>query len=231
MKQYEPITVFRLKYACGLYRDFTHFDAALDKFRKSTQDISLQDEGYRTALLKWLNAWFCRQFKIEHHAIASQQLLDWGSKWLPCLPKDGVSLLDLSEAELTLAAQAYGDLSRRKAATRRRGERDVTVTFGPTGAAKVLYALRPEAFPPWDTAIRQELGYSGSPESYRLFLEHVTGRVQELINDARRFGVGAEDIPATVGREGASLVKLIDEYCWITITRGWELPGPEEVPG
>ena len=37
---------------------------------------------------------------------------------------------------------------------------------------------------------------------------------------AARFGIKAGDIPSAVGRPESSIPKLIDEYYWVTITKG-----------
>lgn len=54
------------------------------------------------------------------------------------------------------------------ASGRRRQLRDrlIDVRFGPTTAAKAMYAVRPNAFLPWDDAIRKKLGYREDAASY-----------------------------------------------------------------
>ena len=104
-----------------------------------------------------------------------------------------------------------------------------TVTVGPTGAAKVLHALRPEAFPPWDDPIRISLGYSAKGEGYRKYLQDTQALVRELEEEASRLGVDPNRIPELVERPKSSLPKLIDEYNWVTLTKRYEPPSPEQL--
>jgi hypothetical protein len=226
MKPTDHLTLSALRDACREYRDSTNYDLSLRTLRNSTArgGLSLEDRKHRLALLTWLNAWNCRQFKKEYHGEASQELLEWGRKWVASLPQQHQHLTHLSDRELTLSARAYGDLSGRRACLRERAGQQVPVTFGPTGAAKILYALRPEVFPPWDTSIRHGLGFDGSWGSYRRFLVCVKARIEEVFADAERLGLQAHEIPAEVGREEMSLPKLIDEFHWVTLTAGYQPP-------
>jgi hypothetical protein len=95
----------------------------------------------------------------------------------------------------------------------------IPVEFGPKGAAKVLFALRPDARPPWDNAIREKHGYDGSRDSYREYLLSVRRSVRFLIEEASKLGIQPSDIPTYAGRPRSSLPKLIDEYNWVLITR------------
>ncbi len=127
-----------------------------------------------------------------------------------------------------IAAGAYADLERRPADRRNRSGHRYQVAFGPTASAKVLFALRPTAFPPWDDAIRKHFGYDGGEDSYRKFLDRVRQELGELVKDAGRLGVKPRDIPRQVGRVNSSLPKLVDEYHWVTVTRKLKPPIPEE---
>jgi hypothetical protein len=91
-----------------------------------------------------------------------------------------------------------------------------TVTYGPTGAAKTLFALRPLAIPPWDEPIRLELERKGV-HSFRAYLARVAEQLRSLSAEA---GVPVQDLPAFIGRPDSTPPKLIDEYNWIVITRG-----------
>jgi hypothetical protein len=103
------------------------------------------------------------------------------------------------------------------------------VTVGPTGAAKILWALRPEALPPWDEPIRAQLGFDGSGESYAAFLTLAQQTIRAVIEDAARLGVSEAEIPAQIGRPHATLPKLVDEYFWATITEGVTIPSPADL--
>lgn len=160
--------------------------------------------------------------------MASKELLNWGRRHLPGLPPETVKLTQLGEKVLSMAADAYGDLKERSASVRSRGRGSWTVTFGSTGAAKILYALRPNMFPPWDDPIREALGYDGSANSYREFLMKVQKELRSLEKEAANVGIETDKIPAAVGRPESSLPKLLDEYYWIVITKGFTVPTREE---
>lgn len=222
--------LYELAYACRLYAVLAGFDSSLQEFRRITSpSLDLWNPVHRKALLVWLNSWGCRQFAKEYHSMASKELLNWGRRHLHGLPPETARLAELSEKTLTMAADAYGDLKERSASVRSRGRGSWTVTFGPTGAAKGLYALRPNVFPPWDDPIRETLGYDGSASSYREFLIKVQEELRGLEKEAADLGIETDKIPAAVGRPGSSLPKLVDEYHWVTITKGFAVPTPEEL--
>lgn len=222
--------LYELAYACRLYASSADFDSALEEFRRATSPaMDLGNSAHRKALLVWLNRWGCRQFAIEYHPMASRELRAWGRQYPGRLPREGVSLVEVSDAVLDAVAEAYGDLKDRRASMKARKSGSHVVTFGPTGAAKALYALRPNALPPWDDPIRESLGYDGSPASYRHFLKSVREEVCNIQEEAARFGIKPADIPVAVGRPESSLPKLIDEYYWVTVTQAYAAPSAEEI--
>ncbi|HVA85375.1 MAG TPA: hypothetical protein VNF73_03540, partial [Candidatus Saccharimonadales bacterium] len=142
--------LFELAYFCGLYGCLTRYDVSLRALRTLGDTLDPYDAKHRAALFAWLNDWGCRQFAIEHHSTtAARSLIEWSDLWLDKLPSQGVQLVGLSDAELERSAAAHEDLRACIASTRLlRSGRSSTVTFGSVGAAKVLFALRPNAFPP-----------------------------------------------------------------------------------
>lgn len=219
-----------LAYACPLYAAFTHFDKSIMEFRSvASPALDLGNAAHRKALLKWLNSWGCMHLAKHYHSMASNALLKWGRRCLDRLPHDGLGLVELPNTALDAAAEAYGDLKGRRASMRLTDSRSIDVTFGPTAAAKVLYALRPKAFPPWDDPIRKDLGYDGSPESYRKFLSSIRKNVRRLEEEAAHLGISSTDIPKLMRRPGSSIPKLVDEYYWVTITKACTPPTEEEL--
>lgn len=213
--------LYELAYACRLYATVTDFDSSIKEFRHATNPaLDIANPKHRKALLVWLNSWGCRQFAKDYHSMASKALMEWGRHHLDRLPHRTVALTELTHGVLETAAQAYGDLKDRHASIRMLKSSAYPVTFGPTGAAKVLYALRPDAFLPWDDPIREHFGYDGSTDSYREFLSSVQKEVGDLQGEAARFGIKVGDIPFAVRRPESSIPKLIDEYYWVTITMG-----------
>jgi hypothetical protein len=217
--------LYELAYACRIYA--ATFDEALKRFRSTVEPkLDLENAGHRAALLKWLNEWGCRHLAKKHHGKASDELLRWWREQRRGdLPKRDLALAELSAESMDTVEKAYASLAQRAASLRAGKSGEHQVTFGPTGASKVMYALWPEALVPWDDAIRLRLHLGGEPRSYRTFLaEIVPGQIETLRVDAARFGIRLSDVPVRVGRQESSLPKLVDEFFWVTITQNCAPP-------
>lgn len=204
----------QLKTACAEYsRDGKSFDDATRNFRRDKGPV------FGLPLMTWLNRWGCRQFATAQHGTALGELRKWDEAHRRLLPREDASLMSVSGEGLVTLAGAYDGLRSLLAAHKRRTGSLVSVRFGPTGAAKVLYALRPNCCPPWDAPIRKHFGWDGGGASYLRFLHKVREEIDHLVKDASCAGLEAAEIPQKVGRPDSSLPKLVDEYYWITITR------------
>ena len=222
--------LFELAYACRVYGEFTDFDADYRSFLDKTKPaLDILNPEHREYLLHWLNSWGCRQFAVEFHDLASEHLRTWGQKNLIRLPLTESSLFTFTDADFVNAGVLYASLRDLQASVRQRSGKSYPVTFGPTGAAKILFALRSQVFPPWDTPIREHLGYDASQESYIEHLQWVRRGLQEVIADAEAHGIAKADILSTLGRPFSSLLKLVDEYNWITITKDCKPPSLEDL--
>jgi hypothetical protein len=217
--------------ACRAYGAFGGgFDDSLQAFIAQTDGApDLESGGCGPHLMKWLNDWGCRQFAKEHHRDALERLRAWAHRHADDLPGYTTSILRLTEAEIRGTARAYDELKEIEASQRRTIHGTHGVRVGATGAAKILYALRPNTLPPWDDAIRERLKCDGSAESYNRFLRLVMDEIQELLADAARHGVSSEQLPSAIGRGVSTLPKIVDEYFWVTITRNFTIPKPLEL--
>jgi len=217
--------------ACYLYSARFGFDSALSDFRRATRPrLDITKPGHRKALLVWLNKWGCRHIAIEHHGTASRSVAKWALDYAPTLPGPRARLWnEPSDQALDAAAEAYDGLRSARAGLGSRGSKAWPVRFGPTAAAKALYALRPDFFPPWDDAIRKRFDYDGSAESFRAFLVQVRTDIRALQKEAATFGIGANEIQAALGRPESSLPKLIDEFYWVTLSGEYKLPTTDEL--
>jgi hypothetical protein len=208
-----------LKAGCREYERTTAYDASLRTLRQLTgRTVDPFRHDHRMALFEWLNAWGCRQFALAHHATtASGSLVGWADVWFGRLPSPAALLTDLEPDQLASCVGAYDALWQLQASYRKlAGGRLVAVAFGPTGAAKTLFAIRPNVFPPWDDPIREQLGYNGNGLSFRSYLMSVAEQLRSLALEAQT-SVGG--LPFVVGRPESSAPKLIDEANWVTITR------------
>jgi len=221
------MTLYEVAFACWVFGNVLDFDKSYERFLKAVDRTpDLNNREHRQALLEWLNDWGCRQFACKDHCQAGSELLSWHNEFGSVLPAAEKHLWQLDDAEVTQAVHAYADLALRVASLRAGKSR---VRFGPVGAAKILFALRPRAFPPWDRPIQKELRYDGSPQSYRHYLEHVIGLLRHLSAACQRHGFQLADFPLRLERHLSTPVKLIDEYYWVTVTGGCKLPAPETV--
>jgi hypothetical protein len=175
------------------------------------------------ALFQWLNSWQCRQFARRDHAtVASPSLVAWADRWFHRLPGSDEHLTNLAANDIRTLAAAYADLKVSPASRQALPSgRSVVKGYGPTGAIKTLFALRPLAVPPWDDAIRQRLGYDGSGESLERYLLDVARQLRGLAAEA---GVDVGRLPAIVGRPSSPPPKLIDEYNFVAYTKGVPIP-------
>jgi len=171
--------------------------------------------------LKFLNKWGCRQFAKNYHADASREIADWYQQFGGDLCPKSETLLSLTDLHLGGVERAYSGLVSRTAS--RRGQ--ATVTVGPAGTAKILFALRPNSFIPWDDPIRGRFGWDGSASSYRKHLVMAKGWLNELSNKCAEKGFELGDLPSKLGRPQSSIAKLIDEYLWVTVTSRCVAPG------
>ena len=207
-----------LRKRVGEYKIATDYDGSLNILRRRVgATLRLDSADHRTAVLAWLRQWGCRGLDLASEMTSAGALLAWADAWVPHLPESARSLTELSPDEIVTVAIAYGQLASAVAGVRHRARGDSEVTFGPTAAAKTMYALRPNACAPWDGPIRYGLGLSENDAAYRSYLQLVG---HALIKTADRAGVAVEKLPRLVGRPDSSPPKLIDEYLWMRITRG-----------
>ena len=185
--------------------------------RRTAPAVDLQNGVHAQALLEWLNKWGCRIATTEFPAL-SARLKIWIEQWGGRLPLANAEIVDLQAPGLDAIADAYDALL--KARLR-----------GPTCAAKILFALRSKAAIPWDEPIRAEFNLSRSRQGFRDMLQRSKDEAEKLISDAaaRCGGGNPRDIPSVIGRPTRSIVRLLDEYHWITITRGHQIPICDEL--
>jgi hypothetical protein len=207
-------------YASRLFSEVDEASQAYQAFRKETvPDLKMEKgdgNGHVAALLTWLNKWGCRITKEKFNAI-TPQLVAWFERWRPELPPTNLQLADLQETDLDVFAGAYSDL--------------LTVDeFGPTSAAKTLFATRPHAAMPWDAAIQSGFNLGGlSRQKYREMLSLCQKEAQALVVDAERCGVPAAKISHACGGADHTIPWLLDKYHWITVTRRHRIPNCEEL--
>jgi len=222
---FERVTLSDVALACLMFDSLTTYNRSLDVLNVETgSQIDLAIRERRTSLLRWLNAWGCRHLSIKQHDVASDSIRDWykDEDWrLTSLIRP---LWQLEDHELAQAAAAYGSLKDRDGARRMHGDHQQVTHIGFTAASKILFALRPESLVPWDDAMRREFGCDGSPESYEKFLGIVRDLTHEIAALCQNNGFAIESLPQELGRSGRTVVALLNEYIWVTVSAACKLP-------
>jgi hypothetical protein len=178
--------------------------------------VDLAVEAHRLAAITWLRAWGCRHLRRADAGRTSEAVRTWWDAWGAQLPGDQETLTGLGEAEQVLTGGAYDALRAAPAARRSVQGREFDVAFGDTATAKLLFAIRPQVFPPWDETIRLAFGRPGGGDAYVRLLRLSAAALDGL---AGRLAVPVGDLPQVLGRPGSSPPKLIDEYLLIRIAR------------
>jgi hypothetical protein len=149
------------------YGGVTGYDASLRRLHQSTGGrVDLNLEPHRLATIAWLRAWGCGHLRRADTGRSAAALHDWWSGWGGRLPAVHATLPELREADLIEAGQAYDVLRRVPAARRHLKDGEIDVAFGPAAAAKAMFAVRPQAFLPWETPIRQAFSWSDRSDAY-----------------------------------------------------------------
>ena len=232
-----------LALTCFAYGAMTYDDSLGQFSRRVEGNTDLSKEEHRLALLHWLNQWQCRQFSLAYHDLASVGLLEWHKEFGGSLPQKGKHLWEVPESTVEDYAGVFDSLAKKVACYRDTGRataaaptgalsdqagaapgvtpsaRKVSVSFGPTAAAKILFVLRPQVFVAWDEPIRAGLRYDGSGRSYVTFLIRLREELLDLREQCRAFSFDLADLPDALGRPLSTPAQLLDEYYWATVTR------------
>ncbi len=207
-----------------------NYDDALGQFeRRVAGDIDLSQEEHRLAMLHWLNQSQHRQFSLGHHELASRELLDWHTEFDSTLPPKRAHLWEIPGFTLEEYERVFDSLAKRRASYRQNDGRRLAVSFGPTAAAKILFALRPKVFVAWDEPLRAGLRYDGSGRSYADFLLRLREELLDLQEQCRAVKLRLEDLPEAIGRPLSTPAQLLDEYYWATVTREVVAPSRQQV--
>lgn len=220
-----------IAFACYIYAHMSDYDSSYLRFTKNTEpQLDLRLEHHRIALLNWLNDWGCRQFAKDYHGLAADEIRKWYDEIGGQLFPIDTPLLSLSDHDIKLVELAYASLVARTASRRRlHNGGETQVVIGPTGAAKILFVLRPMALIPWDDPIRERFHADGSARSYMSFLRIVKSNLEELSQACQTKGYKLTELPQLLGRPSSSVTKLVDEYFWVTISRGCPVPAEDEL--
>jgi hypothetical protein len=213
--------ISHLRTACYLYNQFTDYDSSYLELQRKYPILELNQKEQVIALIKWLRSWGCRQFKKNDEDISINSIMKWyelNKSKIPG-PTDCLIDYDLSKNKKAII-DLFSDLSNRQAATKERAGHEIDVRIGPVGAAKTLFALRPNLFSPWDTPIYNRLNLEGNGAGYVNYLFKIQHDLKDIRAALENTVINWSDLFTYLEKQHKSYPKLIDEYYWITITQG-----------
>lgn len=216
----EHLTLCDLALSSAMYDSLLPYNDSLRSLRKATENrIDLDNPDHCAHLVKWLNDWGCRHLSKAHRETTARAILGWHRQARKRLFQQTKTVCELDDHDLSEAVEAYGSLKDRVVAQRDRGAETSDVHMGPTAASKVLFALRPKALMPWDEAMRIGFGCDGTSGSYSRFLQcirEIAWKIRDLCNEN---GFEITELPLQIERPGSTVIELINQYIWVTVTR------------
>ena len=232
LMNYKNVTLCKLALASALYDSLTPFNRSLARLNEATDgDVDLINDSHRGALLKWLNDWGCRHLSEDQHDVAAASILEWYQTDGVSLFAEEKSLWQVEDAEVRIAARIYGTLKDKTGAECIIGQRKRRIHIGPTAASKILFAIRSKALMPWDEAMRIGFECDGSLESYFKYIVQIRDLTSRISNLCGNKGFQIDDLPRKLGRPNSTVLALVNEYIWVTVTRKVELPSSDTLAG
>jgi hypothetical protein len=211
--------------ACALYKTKTNFDYSYINFLNSIDNsLDLNKPDHRKFLLIWLNSWACRQFVIDYHRFASEQIFEWYKNLKPFIPEKSINIWELADDDLDKIKILYDTLVNTPVSKKYRNNIEMVNHAGPTGAAKTLFALRPKSLILWDIPMRRYFNNGDNGYAYIKYIRKVNEYINNLIVQCKKNNFSIEELPMKIDRPYSTIPKLIDEYNWVTITKGWQIP-------
>ncbi len=229
--KFERMNLCDLALTCSMYDSLTSFNKSLRLLKESyiPDGIDLSNPVHCASLLEWLNDWGCRHLSKKSHDIASSAILDWYKQEGMKLFSTEKSLGELDDQEITRAVDSYDSLKNSIGAHKTRDGKNLKLDIGPTAASKILFALRPQALMPWDEAMRKEFRCDGSKESYFNFLMNIRNLAYKIRDLCRANDFDILELPRKIDRDGSTVLGLINEYVWVTVTRNAHLPSAQSL--
>lgn len=229
-QSFEKLSFESLAWACLLYNYMTKYDEPYKKLLKDgvistlrTNPGGLGIEDVKDKIITgFLNKWSCRLKVTDPLAQEIIQATTNISQHLQRL--NGMKLIDL---DLDGNGDAIKNCYRTVV--------NIGGRFSHTAASKFLHVINPELFVIWDSPMREHYkkhyGIATSPDGYFEYMK----KMKEGLNNKvlPSFRAAENQCPAIFLSEKLQIcppktfVKYLDEYNWITITRGViELPPP-----
>jgi hypothetical protein len=188
-------------------------DTSVEQLLSATRGSPNPSKPEHVAALRiWLNAWNCR---IPYPRDEDPLVASLDAWWRTCRRRlVDVPLIDLDDRGLDAFADAYADLVNLPAGVNNAGR---VRSLAPTASSKLLWVLRPRTACPWDAAIAKAGGCGSERAGYANHLRKAREWARAVTAEAMARGI--DNIPAHIGRPRSSLVRVYDEWCYLTFTR------------
>lgn len=214
-----------LAFAAYTFDAMTNYNESYREFREATSgNLDLALSEHRKALIHWLNRWGCRQFATDQHGVASKSILEWCHQEAHKLVNYDKEIGELDENDLANVALVYSTLSRTTASHKIKMGKKERVSVGPAGASKILFALRPHAYIPWDQTIRNSLRYGDDGVAYAAYLRDIKLALEALEQSCLDNGFPLQDLPCQLGEPDATAAMLVNAYLWIVHSQDCKPP-------
>lgn len=218
-----------------VYQAFMQKTAFLKTLRSAPRSLSASD--IQENLIKgFLNRWKTRVKNCQDSANALRQNMSTMSSYLRALMPISIESISFQQhVRINSQLKTVGiAVERCYEILRGTGHR-----IGPTATAKILHILQPRVFVMWDGAIRdcfrqRNIDVKDSGKGYRCFLEEMRKTAHQVIQN---FNNRSFSPPAASGQSPSdylskrlsydpqkTIAKFLDEYYWLTVTKGVMVP-------
>lgn len=202
------ISLKKLFVACYLYSKMNNYDESYLKIKDIYKKKYLEETDFSNLII-WLRSWGCRQFHKANDDDSILGLKNWYDKRQGEFPGKNTSLMKNESPHSKTLFESLAEVEIPK------------VKVGPVGASKILFALRPHLFVPWDNEICKKLRFKKmNSEDYVEYLSFIKEMLQKIVAQCKTKGIETSSIPKSLCRPNSTLPKLIDEYLWITCSKG-----------
>lgn len=232
--------ISHIKLCSLIYYIITGYDKAYIELRKIPAPLDLNKDDHCKHILDFLRKWQCRQFAAdkENEKITLKSIESWVEQYQNLLAiLNDKDIFAIKNDFIESFQECFINLAESKACVKKNG---TATNFGCVGAAKFLFAFRPEIFFPWDNEIIRYYENCDREFNYCTFMIKMKENLNNLKNECEDKEIKLESLKKEIEKSRRILnkteldfnltyPKLIDEYNWVTITKKLNIKGTIEV--
>lgn len=216
------------------YQELISDDLLLNTLRNNPAELNIE-QIQANVIRRFLNAWRCRMVKSLQAAEAIQNQLILTHPYRQALGDFDLETVDFdanivvgeNQIPISQACEEYYDALRNNIGHR----------FAATASSKLLHLLQPNLFVMWDKYIladyrRNTPQIRDSGSGYCTFLMSMQEMAINIREEFNQQNQGQGNDPATFLSQQLhydqpqTFAKFVDEYNWVTITKGVPVPPP-----